>query len=205
MTAIWNLEHNWLDAFRCHLISMQKHVCFVKEYSIYVTLNITLNYAFTLLTLLARVNFTVIYTQNNCVYNYFVLLRVRYYKCLCQQLFYKKLISRSLNLIFPNNQREIKLYLKDFVQLIQEKDDKMCFLNKIHNMYVKQKPEIMILNVQFLCQMITLLSAMMVHIPVGQLQKQHKQTRTVEPIQFWGTGVCLISIALGYVTCTKML
>lgn len=70
-------------------------------------------------------------------------------------------------------------------------------------MYVKQKPEIMILNVQFLCLMITLLSAMMVHIPVGQ--KQHKQARTVEPIQFWGTGVCLISIALGYVTCTKML
>lgn len=82
MTAIWNLEHKWLDAFRCHLFSMQKHVWFVKEYSMYVTLNIKLNYAFTLLTLLARVNFTVLYAQNNCVYNYFVLLKVRYYKCL---------------------------------------------------------------------------------------------------------------------------
>lgn len=47
----------------------------------------------------------------------------------------------------------------------------------------------------------TLLAAMMAHIPVGQ--KQHKQERTAGPIQFWGTGVRLISIPSGCVTCTK--
>lgn len=43
-----------------------------------------------------------------------------------------------------------------------------------------------------------LLAAMMAHIPVGQ--KQHKQERTAGPIQFWGTGVRLISIPSGCVT-----
>lgn len=48
---------------------------------------------------------------------------------------------------------------------------------------------------------ITLLAAMMAQIPVGQ--KQHKQARTAGPIQFWGTGVRLISIAPGCETYTK--
>lgn len=48
---------------------------------------------------------------------------------------------------------------------------------------------------------ITLLAAMMAQKPVGQ--KQHKQARTAGPIQFWGTGVRLISIAPGCETYTK--
>lgn len=107
-----------------------------------------------------------------------------------------------------DNEKQNNISMVSFRQSKKQTTKCASLLDYTRYMLQNKQKIIMMLNVKYVSLknyerflIFTLLAAMMAHIPVGQ--KQHKQERTAGPIQLWGTGVRLISIAPGWVTCTK--